>query len=196
MLNLYNFHTESKTLDGYGTDNYILLALNTNNPRDRQELVDAILAEPNGKQRLSNSMKHILDRNNGSIFKITVNPLWLGNVAPDALYVTYTDTNILSIMRSIWGDKFFAKQIKKLDSDIVKIFRSGDYSCIDLSAIERILKAGDLPKTAKLLGELYHKLNSRESNKRLSALPRAEQDVALDAHMNALKQILDTMQRL
>jgi hypothetical protein len=196
MLNIYKFHTDPKTLNGYGDDNYLALALSIGNPRDRQEMIDNILAEPNGKQRLESSLRHVLDRNNGSIFKLTERPLWLGNRAPDALYVTYTDTNVLSIMYSIWGDKFVKKQIKKLDGDIVKAFNSGDYSSIDLSSVWSRLEPGDLPKTAKLLGALYNKLNSRENNKRLSALPRAEQDAAHSAHMNAIKQILDTMQRI
>jgi hypothetical protein len=196
MLNLYKFHTNASTLDGFGDDNYVSLALTIINPSERQEMIDNILAEPNGKQRLVSSMKHALARNNGSIFKISDRPLWLGNSAPGAMYVAYENIPILTIMRSIWGDGFLKKQIKKLDSDILKVVKSGDYNCIDLSAIWNILKPGDLPKTAKLLGELYNKLSSRESNKRLSALPKAEQDAALDAYKNALIQILDTMQRI
>jgi hypothetical protein len=198
MLNLYKFHTDSNTLPGFGNDEHIVLVLNTGSLTERKELLDRLLATRDGKKRLRNCINNRLKANNGSIFKLVPAPEGLGYSHHSILHVEYPFISMHQLLHELWGEEFFNKQFKKLDSDIVKECNAGNYDFVSLAQIIHFgqIPPGKLPKTAKLLGEMYHKLNSIESNKRLSALPRDEQLAALDGRLNAIKYILSIMQKI
>ena len=196
MLNLYKFHTDSNTLPGFGNDEHIVLILNTGSLTERKELLDQLLATRDGKKRLRNCINNRLKANNGSIFKLVPVPEGLGYSHHSILHVEYTFIRMHQLLHELWSEEFFNKQFKKLDSAIVKEYNAGNYDFVNLAPIEQLITPGKLPKTAKLLGEMYHKLNSIESNKRLSALPKSEQQAALDGRLHAIKYILSTMQRI
>lgn len=196
MLNLYKFHTDSNTLSGFGSDEHIELILKTGSLAERKELLDPLLATSNGKKRLRNCISNRLKANNSSIFKLTPVPEGLGYSHHSILHVEYPFIRMHQLLHDLWGEEFFNKQFKKLDSDIVKEYNAGNYDFVSLAQVEQLIPPGKLPKTAKLFGEMYHKLNSIASNKRLSALPRVEQQAAIDGRLQAIKYILSTMQKI